>query len=81
MQMSVALFAYLGPETVLPLTSVVAAVAGVVLMFGRNALRFVAHSVRMLIPGRGKTSGRPHFARKRGRDRSPSRSTGTDSTA
>ena len=38
------LFAYFGPETVLPLTSVFAALAGVVLMFGRQ-VRLVARVV------------------------------------
>ena len=30
------LFAYLGPETMMPVASIVAAVVGVVMMFGRN---------------------------------------------
>jgi hypothetical protein len=34
------LFAYFGPETLMPLTSIVAGVVGVFLMFGRNTLRF-----------------------------------------
>jgi hypothetical protein len=51
------LFAYLGPDTMLPLTSVFAAVVGVVLMFGRQALRIVGMAwagVRRLA---GLTSG------------------------
>ena len=42
------LFAYLGPETMMPVASIVAAVVGVVMMFGRNVLMFgrsVAHRV------------------------------------
>ena len=35
------LLAYLGPEAVLPLTSTLAAVAGLVLMFGRQFSRFL----------------------------------------
>ena len=35
------IFAYAGPETLLPMTSVVAAVAGVVLMLGRSSLRYL----------------------------------------
>ena len=35
------LLAYLGPEAVLPLTSTLAAVAGLVLMFGRQLSRFL----------------------------------------
>ena len=30
-------FAYLGPETMLPMTSVVAGVVGILMMFGRNS--------------------------------------------
>lgn len=33
------IFAYLGPDTVLPLTSTLAAVVGVFLMFGRQTVR------------------------------------------
>ena len=40
MEMPGMIFAYFGPETVLPLTSIVAAAVGVVMMFGRNSLRF-----------------------------------------
>jgi hypothetical protein len=35
------LFAYFGPETFLPMTSLVAAVAGVLLVSGRSFFRFV----------------------------------------
>jgi hypothetical protein len=35
-------FAYLSPETFLPVTSALAGVVGFVLMFGRMTLRFVA---------------------------------------
>lgn len=45
------LFAYLGPDTVLPLTSVVAAVAGAVMMFGRGILGAVRR-----LPGRGASA-------------------------
>ena len=33
------LFAYIGPETMMPVASIIAAVTGVVLMFGRNVLQ------------------------------------------
>lgn len=33
------LFAYLGPDTLLPITSILAAIGGAILMFGRNASR------------------------------------------
>ncbi len=40
MEMPGMILAYFGPETVLPMTSIVAAAVGVVMMFGRNSLRF-----------------------------------------
>lgn len=56
------IFAYLGPETLLPMTSVLAAAAGVVLMFGRNSFRFVARVLRALwsVPSRARTPMGPH---------------------
>jgi hypothetical protein len=40
------LFAYLSPETCLPLTSVIATAFGVVMMFGRTTLRLLARGFR-----------------------------------
>jgi hypothetical protein len=40
MQIPSLLFAYIGPDTLLPMTSVVATAVGVVLMFGRNSVRY-----------------------------------------
>ena len=40
------IFAYFGPETLLPATSVFAAVSGVLLMFGRGSLRVTLAVVR-----------------------------------
>lgn len=45
------LFGYVGPETMMPLASVIAAVVGVFLMFGRNVMsiaRGVVRKVRSL---------------------------------
>ncbi len=42
-------FAYLGPDTFLPMTSVVAIVVGGLLMMGRNSLRFVATFSRKIM--------------------------------
>ena len=39
-------FAYFGPETVMPVTSILATVAAVVLMFGKSLFRLVAYWVR-----------------------------------
>ena len=40
MEMPGMIFAYFGPETVLPVTSILAAAVGGVMMFGRTSLRF-----------------------------------------
>jgi hypothetical protein len=53
------IFAYFGPETFLPLTSIVAAVVGVVMMFGRNTIRFVLYLVGRIVPGRGTLEAQP----------------------
>jgi hypothetical protein len=43
------LFAYLGPDTVLPLASAVAAVAGVILMFGQQVGRISLRMCRRVL--------------------------------
>ena len=48
-------FAYFGPETVLPVTSILATVAGLAMMFGRNTLRLIMSCVRLILTGRFKT--------------------------
>jgi hypothetical protein len=57
------ILAYFGPETVMPLTSIMATTAAVVLMFGKGMLRFVAYSVRRVtFRGRhGQAVTGPHF--------------------
>ena len=42
------LFAYIGPETILPVSSVIAAAAGVVMMCGRRSARLVVAPIRRL---------------------------------
>jgi hypothetical protein len=42
------LFAYIGPETMLPLASVFAGIVGVVLMFGRQVKLGVRNIVRRI---------------------------------
>ena len=54
------LLAYVGPETVLPLTSTLAAVLGVVLMFGRQAGRLVLGACRRVVSGRSDRASVPH---------------------
>jgi hypothetical protein len=45
------LFAYIGPETMMPVASIVAAVTGVVMMFGRSIFMFGRGIVRRVWPG------------------------------
>ena len=49
MGFSTVILAYLGPETMLPVTSAVAGVAGVVLLFGRSSLRWASGAARGLV--------------------------------
>lgn len=56
--------AYFSPETVLPVTSVVAAVLGVVMMFGRTCLRLVTGKAWRSLKSRSqprRSVARPHF--------------------
>lgn len=59
------LLAYFGPETVLPATSIIATVVGVVLMMGKNSIRWGIGLVRSAI-GRKPAAQvpAPHFAPK-----------------
>ena len=41
-------FAYVGPETLVPLTSVVAGAVGAIMIFGRGSWRFAAKVLRRL---------------------------------
>lgn len=57
------LFAYFSPETYLPVTSVLATVLGVLMMFGRTSLRIIVRAVRRVFgraTPRPMTKG-PHF--------------------
>jgi hypothetical protein len=45
------LFAYIGPETMMPVASVIAAVAGVFMMFGRSVIGFGRGLLRRVWPG------------------------------
>ncbi len=52
------LFAYFGPETVLPFASILATVLGVVMMFGRMSLRMMWSPFRWVIcKAKGQPSG------------------------
>lgn len=45
------LFSYIGPETMMPVASVIAAVAGVFMMFGRTVMGYGRGLVRRVLPG------------------------------
>jgi len=57
------ILAYFGPETVMPLTSFLATIAAVVLMFGKSLFRLVAFWIRRAtFRGRhGHAPNGPHF--------------------
>ena len=51
------LFGYVGPETMMPLASVVAAVVGIFLMFGRNVM-YIARGVVRKVRASGSQGSR-----------------------
>ncbi len=61
--MSFVFFAYLGPETMLPLTSVVATVVGVLLVFGRNTIGLMRRALRTVFirSRRPRSAAGPHL--------------------
>lgn len=56
--------AYFSPETMLPLSSLIATIAGCALLIKRSSIRFVIHCCRAALRrGRSASSaGQPHFA-------------------
>jgi len=52
-------FAYIGPDTLLPVTSALAGVLGVFLVFGRNTVHFTLQRFRRLFskPAGGSSAG------------------------
>jgi hypothetical protein len=52
------ILAYFGPETFLPLTSIIAAAVGVAMMFGRNTVRFLLYLAGRIVPGRGASESK-----------------------
>lgn len=47
------LLGYIGPETVMPIVSVLAAIGGALMLVGRSFLRAVTRSVCSILPGGG----------------------------
>jgi hypothetical protein len=64
MDCPILIFAYFGPETVLPVTSMVATVVGLLMMCGRHAIRLVLRSGELVLsgPNRPKKSNHGLFA-------------------
>lgn len=56
MEHSLTILAYIGPETILPVTSALAATVGVLLMFGHRLLAIVKMPLRLI---RGKPAMAP----------------------
>ncbi len=61
---SLRLIAYFSPETMLPLTSLIATIAGFALLIKRSSIRFVVHCCRAAVRRRrpGSAGASPHFA-------------------
>jgi hypothetical protein len=61
------ILAYFSPETVLPLTSILATVAGAAMLLTRGSLRFLIRCFRIAIrgPRRLVGSSQPHFRSRR----------------
>lgn len=53
------LFAYVGPEVMLPVASVITGVVGVFLMFGRNVVALGRGAVRRVTGSGSKTAANP----------------------
>jgi hypothetical protein len=63
---SLRMLAYFSPETMLPLTSLIATVVGFALLIKRSSIRFVVHCCRAAFRSRRRGSGLgvPHFAER-----------------
>jgi hypothetical protein len=57
------IFAYFSPETLLPATSIVATIAGIVMMLGRGTLRLLIRSSQRGLRQAGRIAGtsKPHM--------------------
>jgi len=61
------LLAYLSPDTILPLTSIVATIVGGAMLLTRGSIRFLLHCFRGALrrPRRGAGARAPHFESRR----------------
>jgi hypothetical protein len=48
------LFAYIGPETMMPVTTVIVGAVGVLMMFGRTIVGYARGIVGRVMPGSGR---------------------------
>ena len=55
--------AYFGPETVMPLTSIIATIAALVVVFGKNLFLLVAYCIRRVTfrERHGRATTKPHL--------------------
>ena len=60
-------FAYFSPETILPLTSIVATIVGGAMLLTRGSIRFLFHCIRsaLRLPRRVARTRAPHFDSRR----------------
>lgn len=60
------IFAYFGPDNILPMTSIIATVVGFFMMFGRRSLRFLGSFLVFKSAREPRTSaiGKPHAQAK-----------------
>jgi hypothetical protein len=62
------LFAYFGPETMLPVASVITGIVGVVLMFWRGIIQVVRNAFRFVWPASPPKIEKPAMADQKGGD-------------
>jgi hypothetical protein len=57
------IFAYFSPETLLPVTSIIATIAGVMMMLGRGVLRFIGRHSNVGLRATARVAGtsKPHL--------------------
>jgi hypothetical protein len=66
--------AYFSPETMLPLSSLIATIAGFALLLNRSSIRFIAGCCRTALRARRPGAGAPHFTGRASRSSRVSRS-------
>jgi hypothetical protein len=67
MSYGIGIFAYIGPDAMLPMTSVIATIVGLTLMFGRYVFQKLARVCRMIAPRPVQRALRNHLRPRRGK--------------